>query len=100
MVYETKTWTLLKKTIQFFQVQSFLVLSLLHCLIYLFFFYEVNVDCFVVNVHTYHLDMGDLSKNIHYGQLLWHVLAAGKKEFIVNGKLYNVLHMFKMLFKP
>ena len=44
--------------------------------------------------------MGDLSKNIHYGQLLWHVLAAGKKEFIVNGKLYNVLHMFKMLFKP
>ena len=64
------------------------------------FFYEVNVDCFVVNVHTYHLDMGDLSKNIHYGQLLWHVVAAGKKEFIVNGKLYNVLHMFKMLFKP
>ena len=42
---------------------------LLHCSLFPVFD-ELNVDCFVVNVHTQHLDMGDLSKNTHYGQLL------------------------------
>ena len=58
---------------------------LLHCSLF-FVFDELNVDCFVVMCFTHHLDMGDLSRNTHYGQLLSAAAAlpGGEKEMIGN----------------